>query len=424
MKLKRMLACILTLLLAVSLLPIGAMADTIPDLGEGESTELISSGQYMQTNSGLVAENFGEVNTNKGEVRSNSGEVTINFGTIDTNEAGGNVGDCEYDADLGCYFIDLSGGNFGTITTNEGTVSQNGGLLSLPDGKGHYTKDQYTGTIGTNAQGGIVALNSEGSTIGENFGFVETNEGTLTNKDCGEVEVNRGTIINEEGGTLYEYVFGDNWEDPAPVSSNAITAAGTYYGILIDKGWLHEDTDTYTWTYDSALLQKQNNEKIDLTTLFEQDGYQVTSYYEKVDGDYVEGTSTTYTVSGSPSYLYLIWEKIQAVISSSNEPEVMAAAVPTTVAAEDVKVGTVILAKDLLFRVIEMDDNSITVVTIGNLSKKDLEDPMAFLANYLTAQQLQLLQGSPEQISDELAAQLFGGNPYHIVFKAAKNLFA
>ena len=60
--------------------------------------------------------------------------------------------------------------------------------------------------------------------------------------------------------------------------------------------------------------------------------------------------------------------------AASHEPEakpVKAAALPSTVAAEDVKVGTVVRAKGQIFKVIEMDDGSMTVVTMGKLSKKD-----------------------------------------------------
>ena len=113
--------------------------------------------------------------------------------------------------------------------------------------------------------------------------------------------------------------------------------------------------------------------------------------------------------------------------AASNEPEakpIKAAALPSTVAAEDVKVGTVVRVKGQLFRVIEMDDGSMTVVTMGKLSKKDMEDLMAFLAKYFTPEQIELLLGDPELISGALAEELFGGNTNHIVFKAARNLFA
>ena len=156
--------------------------------------------------------------------------------------------------------------------------------------------------------------------------------------------------------------------------------------------------------------------------------------YEDENYDEVEVNSTTYN-DDKPGYLALLWRKIQEIIAPapaaptapSSEPEVKpvkAAAIPTTVAAEDVKVGTVVRVKGQLFRVIEMDDASMTVVTMGKLSKKDMEDPMAFLAKYFTPEQIELLLGDPELISGALAEELFGGNTNHIVFKAARNLFA
>ena len=139
----------------------------------------------------------------------------------------------------------------------------------------------------------------------------------------------------------------------------------------------------------------------------------------------ITSDTTNYTMN-APVWLQILWEKIVTVVDS-NEPEakpVKAAALPSTVAAEDVKVGTVVRVKGQLFRVIEMDDGSMTVVTMGKLSKKDMEDLMAFLAKYFTPEQIELLLGDPELISGALAEELFGGNTGHIVFKAARNLFA
>ena len=140
----------------------------------------------------------------------------------------------------------------------------------------------------------------------------------------------------------------------------------------------------------------------------------------------ITSDTTNYTMN-APVWLQILWEKITGKPAASNEPEakpVKAAALPSTVAAEDVKVGTVVRVKGQLFRVIEMDDGSMTVVTMGKLSKKDMEDLMAFLAKYFTPEQIELLLGDPELISGALAEELFGGNTGHIVFKAARNLFA
>ena len=142
----------------------------------------------------------------------------------------------------------------------------------------------------------------------------------------------------------------------------------------------------------------------------------------------ITSDTTNYTMN-APVWLQILWEKItgKPAASTDSTPEakpVKAAALPSTVAAEDVKVGTVVRVKGQLFRVIEMDDGSMTVVTMGKLSKKDMEDLKAFLAKYFTPAQIELLLGDPELISGALAEELFGGNTGHIVFKAARNLFA
>lgn len=458
MKLKRMIACILTLLLVVSLLPISALAadndegNTIPttteDIGTNNGT-IQNNNHTVENNNGTVGKedengivdaqsgNYGTIDANgetgKVLINQKDGVVEKNFGTIDTNK--GSVGTVyEYDPDNGSNWTAAQEGNYGIISTNEGIVTDNGGFTTIHGENGEVQAVELPGTIETNAKDGVVLYNDYGSSIDENLGIVWSNYGTVTNEAGGEVKDNYGTVTNKEGGKLYEYSYEYFEEtDEEKYQSNTITAAGTYYGIDIFGGYLREDENTETACEKYALLQRQQDDIVDLTALFTQDGYKVTGYYyfdydeENWDDCRKEITSTTYTVNG-PFYLELIWSKIKAAVSPSaptNEPiPVRNANVPTAVAAEDVQVGTAVRVKGQIFKVIEMDDGSITVVTMVKLSKKDMEDLMAYLAKYLTPQQLELLLSDPELVSSELAAKFFDGDTNHIVFKAAKNLFA
>ena len=144
------------------------------------------------------------------------------------------------------------------------------------------------------------------------------------------------------------------------------------------------------WEYTWRTSRSSSNAAVDLNRLLTAGQYEV------------QVNSTTYN-EDKPGFLTLIWGKIKEIIAAapSSEPEArQGRAIPTTVAAEDVKVGTTVRAKGQVFKIIEMDDGSILVATMGKLSKKDIEDMKAFLAKY------------------------FGGNIEHIAFRATGDLFA
>ena len=252
------------------------------------------------------------------------------------------------------------------------------------------------------------------------------------------------------------------------MNSTVITNYGTHvqYADVQDYEKRNEGGGTY---YFGVHALDENEEKVylgsyeytnevtidALNTYAKEKGYKITDIQEVEDyswqkkdfvdhneaapqnGDSPEQTPgttglTSFRIS-APTRLKLLWEKIVSVVkpaaptAPASEPEakpVKAAVIPTTVKAEDVKVGTTVRAKGQTFKVIEMDDGSMTIVTMGKLSKKDMEDLTAFLAKYFTPEQIELLLGDPELSSEELAEKLFGGNTNHIVFKAAKNLFA
>ena len=144
------------------------------------------------------------------------------------------------------------------------------------------------------------------------------------------------------------------------------------------------------WEYTWRISRSSSNAAVDLNGLLTAGQYEV------------QVNSTTYN-EDKPGFLTLIWGKIKEIIAAapSSEPEArQGRAIPTTVAAEDVKVGTTVRAKGQVFKIIEMDDGSILVAAMGELSKKDIEDMKAFLAKY------------------------FGGNIEYIAFRATGDLFA
>lgn len=426
----------------------------IKDKGETSGT--------VDKNYGKIGSNYGTVTDNikdstihenaaGGVVKDNNGTVTKNFGNVETNTSTGSVGIFETDEE-GEVSI-REGGNYGKIETNNGFVLENGGYVwndetkeseelagTITTNKGTVQNNNILGEIDTNATGAKVIGNN--GTIDKNFGEVTNNNGVVTNKSGGEVVFNQGTVHNEAGGIINEYkIEGDmpepqSNEEPGITPSKTITGEGTYYGVTVEKeGYDEEAVEAGTWTFGYALLQKKKGEALDLRNIFTKTGYEVFGYmYEDENYDEVEVNSTTYN-DDKPGYLALLWRKIQEIIAPapaaptapSSEPEVKpvkAAAIPTTVAAEDVKVGTTVRAKGQTFKVIEMDDGSILVATVGKLSKKDIEDMKAFLAKYFTPEQIEKLLGDPELLSDELVAKYFGGNIEHISFRAAKDLFA
>lgn len=349
---------------------------------------LINNGDYaakdkdsgtLNTNEGYVYNNYGTITTNKNKVEQNGGTIGQSQGNIRVNQSGASLG---------------TNGKDGYIYVNIGKVDTNDGKIDINPG----------GTIGTN-----------NGTVGEfDYGTIETNNGTIT-ESHGKVVTNGITgVVNHGGGGTIDNNFG---------TFNSYDG-NTYLGL----SW---GSDTKSLTLIDGAVVKGTQKNLDEAAAEvtaagpTRSGYRLTGYtWLTSDGTKVTDTAN-YTMN-APTWLKLLWEKIITAVES-NEPEatpVKAAAIPTTVAAEDVKVGTTIRAKGQIFKVVEMDDGSMTIVTMGKLSGKDMEDLTAFLAKYFTPEQIELLLGEPELISGELAEKLFGGNTGHIVFKAARNLFA
>ena len=242
MKMRRLLSCIMALLLVISMLPIAALADTVENNPKGETVSEIKSGETMRenkgtvdinngkigTSNGTVTENNGDIQTNAsaGKVETNNGTVTYNKGEVKNNTTDGVVANNygEVDKNYGTVnqntnlirndgeivqsgYIDQNRGTVGTndttINQNKGTVTDNNGTINTSNGK-VFTND---GKIGTNAANGIVGTNNnevgtnkgtvttngEDGTVGRNLGSIGTNEGTVkTNKS--EITTNNGEV--------------------------------------------------------------------------------------------------------------------------------------------------------------------------------------------------------------------------------------
>ena len=400
-------------------------------------------GGTIETNNGTVGYqnpmtgDIAPTSGNCGTVETNNGKVLINQkgGTVETNAASGIV---------------ETNKNGGTVETNNGIVgAQNqfgdaeptsGNYGTVETNNGKVLINQAGGTVETNAASGIVETNKNGGTVVTNNGYVNKNSGeVVTNNRI--IETNKGIVETNN------YYIGKNY---GTVNTNNIDGSvhnyndetladvvGTNFGEV--NNWGVDGKIYYGLSWGDSVnslnkienFVKQGDERnLDkIASGVTRDGYKMTGYkaYERTGGkdSQITGDTTKYLMN-APVWLQILWEKIVTVVDS-NEPEakpVKAAALPSTVAAEDVKVGTVVRVKGQLFRVIEMDDASMTVVTMGKLSGKDMEDLKAFLAKYFTPEQIELLLGDPELISGALAEELFGGNTGHIVFKAARNLFA
>lgn len=174
MKMKRLLSCIMALLLVVSLLPIAAMAETPMYNPEGKTVEEIPSGDLMPSNDGTVTNNNGYVTTN-----GRNGTITNN-GTAGGGRDSGHVSTNS----------DKIVNNYGYVCNNYGTINYN----------------QSGSLVEGNNSGAIVETNAENATIKSNVGTVGKREEGQVVEDSGNsgtIEENKGTVlINQEGGTI------------------------------------------------------------------------------------------------------------------------------------------------------------------------------------------------------------------------------
>ena len=551
MKMKRLLASVLALLLVVSLLPIGAMA--AEDTKAGQTVDEIKSGDTMNNNKGTVTTNNGtlkhnlsggevvtnnkdittnhtggtvDTNASTGTITENWGTVNDNSGSIKTNEAnpkegkagvvvvnnnsiGTNKGTVETNAEGGKIETnngtvgekDENGnavagtGNNGTIETNNGTVISNnedgtvvtnakGGEIetnngtvgvvdeyeTTPNGYGKPIPEDGTGNFGNiDINNGSLIVNHEDATVGINNGDIELNYGDIdTNNDYvvwnyGTVETNNDYVVWNYGTVETNTIDGTVWNETTQ-DQNGQNVTGTVtnnYGTMItNTGKVDEDgRSIYKTEYGvqvqntdggagTKLLQAVENTIVKLADLFKRDGYELVGYNditpepEYPDEDWdgpveyalnnnpsAQELSATEFHATRPSILSLIWKAIvkpAAPSGSSGEPEPKTVQnnIPTTLSADQVKVGAYVRQGNLLFRIIEVNDDYIRVATVPKLSEQDLADMLGFLKQHLSDAQIAKINGEPALLEQELVTYFFGGTFEHISFYAAPDLFA
>ena len=448
-----MVACVLALLLMVSLLPMAAMAtdnednnatiSTPIDTNTGNSVTVTKTGS-IQTNEGTVSTNNGKIVENKQTVVNNvtlsdnykdpnynSGCIETNMGTVTNN--GVAPGEGVPTGYFSGYVKDNQGtieNNYGTVNTNNNTVVTNACHVGTNDQTvttnrdtiyKNGSKQNTTAKVETNAKGGKVNFNyaeittndgevsnsqstgeieTNNGTVGTNFGTVETNtiDGKVTNKrdDSGDgtVNTNYGTVVDKTSGdekTYYGLSWGDNVQSLTLLKGNV--EAGTT-GINLDE-------------YAAKASRS---------------GYKMTGYtaFARKDGEDSQITETANYTMKAPVWLQILWEKL----GGKSEPKPTRTPVYTNLSADQVKVGAFLRVGDCIFKIIEVNDDSIRVATVNKLPEKALTDMLGFLKQHLSEAQIAKLIGEPELLEQELVAKFFGGSNEHIAFYASPDLFA
>lgn len=472
MKLKRLIATMLALLLVVSLLPMTVLAEGTGETETVNDKDNVTLTQDYDKNTGnqVTIDKDVTVDLNTGTVQTNKGKVLTNEGTITTVEEGGWVG--KY-FDSGAI---NNAGNFGTIETNSGTISHNGELVEHNDG------DIYINTGTVTSNNGIVVSNGEMNSpnpqlavigenrgiILENYGTVETNglqtldqngkpvvidgeaqyDGTIY-KNYGTVETNNGTVEENYGTVETNAIDGvvNNYSEETQVARAAEDAAspeevpdekkGTVtqnFGTVVDKEktyyGLSWGDNVQSLTLLNGKVEKQSTLNLNAeASKASRDGYRMTGYkaFERRNGkdETITSDTSNYTMN-APVWLQILWEKITGKPAASNATETQPTRTPvyTKLSAEQVKVGMFVRCGNMTFKIIEVTDDSIRVATVGKLSEGALADMLGFLKQHLSDAQIAKLMGAPELLEQELVAKFFGGSNEHISFYASADLFA
>lgn len=427
----------------------------------------------VKTNEGtvLINQKNGTVETNKGTVLFNQEKGTVETnamtGTIGTNK--GTVGKEDEDGNV----VDGSGNN-GVIRVNEGHVltnnndsfvitnaedgiiDTNNGFVGARNDVGDPILDPKDGTgnfgdIGVN--NGRITINGEKATVDTNSLIVSINNGKVTTNKGGVVE-NNGDV-----GTNY----GEVWHNYGKVETNTIDGVvlnetdengvtgevKTNYGTIatpnedgykVQYGVQVKNTDGGAGT---QLLQAVENTILKLAELFQRDGFELVGYEDvtpppvgevaeySLTSDPDTDTDTEFKAT-RPSILSLIWKAIAKPSGGSDggdEPTSsgntgrMNPPVLSSLSADKVSVGALIRCGKVIFKIIEVNDDSIRVATVDTLSQRNQEDMMGYLKQYLSADQIAKFIGQPELLDADEIAQFFKDNKAHIAFYAAKDLF-
>ena len=340
---------------------------------------------------GFIETNNGYVGLNNGTVKTNNSAVGLNNGTVETNNVGVELNNGTVKTNNG--YVQL---NNGTVETNNGGVSQNIGTVVTNNG---YV-EQNTGTVVTNAIDGYV----------RNVSDKEIAEYSLEDGEGNEASSKEGAV-NNNFGTVYDYTKPDG-EDGLTI----------YYGL----SW-GENTDHLN-LIDGAVKAETEKNLDEIARSVNNSGYRMTGYtaYYREGGKDIKIEETNSYIMNAPTWLKILWEKIVAAVES-NEPEAKPEkkmSIPTTLSADQVKVGAYVRQGNLLFRIIEVGDDYIRVATVPKLSEQALADMLGFLKQHLSDAQIAKINGEPALLEQELVTYFFGGTFEHISFYAAPDLFA
>ena len=457
------------------------------ETGLGSIVETNAKGGTVDTNNGTVMTNNGTVTTNNGNVSWNNGTVTTNNGSMDYNDATGTIETNNYQVicNEGTVETNAKGGeietNNGTVgkkdengkavagTGNSGTIETNNGTV-ITNNKGGKIENNY-GTVETN--NGYVGLNNgtvetnnwvmlqNNGTVETNNQYVEQNTGTVeTNKSS--VHLNNGTIetnkemVDRNNGTVVtnaidgfvgngfnkesaEYGLKDSEENEASPEKGGVVEKnfGTVYdytkpdgedGLTIYYGLSWGENTEHLNLIDGAVKAETEKNLDEIARSVNNSGYRMTGYtaYYREGGKDIKIEETNRYIMNAPTWLKILWEKIVAAVES-HEPEAKPekkTSIPTTLSADQVKVGAYVRQGNLLFRIIEVNDDSIRVVIVGKLSEQALADMLGFLKQHLSDAQIAKINGEPALLEQELVTYFFGGTFEHISFYAAPDLFA
>lgn len=372
MKMKRMVASVLTLLLVVSILPIGAMADDLPNntISQATITQPIgtNSGAGVGiTETGSVQTNEGSVRKNKGTVVNNDGKVVDNMsgGTVVNNNAGGTV---EFNA---------AGG---TIETNNGTVGD-----QRPDGFVQPTSGNH-GTVETNNAGGKVLINQSTGTIETNYGLVGRKDGDqlVTDDDTGNfgtVTTNYGTITQNKKLVVTN---AKNYDTTIP--GNIYINDGT---VKNNEGYVTENKGTVgtnngmVWN-NHYTVGTNNGTVSDNHGTVDTNNYLITDNYKDVgtnNRDISTNRGTVDTNNGSISDNYGI-VKTNAIDGRMNNFNIGAAAVASNADADSTKEEPVVNGVGTNFGTV-VDHQGIERITYYGLSWGDSVDNLTSIKSFV-----------------------------------------
>lgn len=460
----------------------GDRKDTVENNHAGATVVNNKPKGIVVNNDGLVTNNTGTVyNNNSGgtvETNGDGGEVKTNYGTVGKKEDGqvvpGSGNNYAIDANCGTVISNNENGTVGTNTAtgkieiNNGTVGiynedykpmpNTGNYGTIGINNGTVTFNQNGATIGINNKS--VAFNQNGATIGTNNGTVASNNGTIgINNDTvtingenatvgtnnGKVASNYGTVeTNAIDGVVNNYNPGeiaarsnDNGDAAAPEEKPNVDGVGTNFGTVVDKT---SDTEkTYyglSWgdsveklnSIESFVVKGDKRNLDEIASGIKRDGYKMTGYtaYSRKNGENtaITETETKNYFMNAPTWLQILWKKIVKPASDEPEAKTVQNSIPTSLSADQVKVGAYVRRGNLLFRIIEVTDNDIRVATVGKLSEEDLADMLGFLKQHLSDAQIAKIIGEPALLEQELVTYFFGDGYEHIAFRAARDLFA